>query len=190
MKDKGIVAPKSERKQHDLKDKFSASVAWGPRINATTPATEFNPRIEIDDLRTLFLNNHEIRDRKDGPYITRPMGGDYSRSDRNALPWRLVVADIDEIDADEIPILRRYLTESRLKCFVYSTFSHSPMQPRVRIVFVASREITLEEHPWVHRALKTMVPFSLDDCMAKPSQPIFLPACPPHLAEHAFSFEV
>jgi hypothetical protein len=175
-------------KRDELPSTFA--LARGERVSAVDESGgEFEPSLDLplDELRAL-LAQHVEREQKDGAYICRPMRG--KRSDANAQPWRLVPVDIDGLQADELPALKRWLDESAIAGFLYTTHSHTTKKPKVRLLLIASREITAAEHAFVHQALKQRVPFALDDCMAKPSQPIFLPAAPRSRISEAVAFEV
>ena len=165
-------------------------VSIGKHVGIVDPADGFEPRVELtyEELRDLLMN-HVQRATKDGAYCARPMGGDGKRSDRNALPWYLIPIDGDEILSTDLQVFLRWCKESKLKMLVTSTYSHTAAHPRVRIWLFASRETTATEHTFIHRALSRLIPFKIDDCMAKPSQPIFLPACPAETAGDAFSYE-
>ena len=165
------------------------SVAVGKHVGATDPASgEFKPQATFSYAKLVdLLTIHEARKNKDGRYITRPMSGDGKRSDANASAWRLVPLDVDELHASELQPLLRWCDESKLAGCLATTFSHRPDQPKVRIWLFASREIKTEEHVFVHQALSRLVPFKLDPCMTKPSQPAFLPACPKENLGEAFS---
>lgn len=167
----------------------SFTVSWGKHVGAVDPAGgEYNPHVEFrkDELIEL-LTEHRIRKSKDGPYITRPMRAPGLRSDENAEPWALVPVDIDELQAAEVPALLRWCDESNLAGCLATTFSHRSDLPKVRLWLFASREILASEHGFVHKALASMVPFRLDPCMVKPSQPVFLPSCPALTKNDAFT---
>lgn len=159
-----------------------------PNVGVIHPADGFeNVEAPFEELHAA-LTRHRIRDKKDGVYITRPMTlGDQSRSDANAGAWRLVPVDIDELQAEELEPLVDWFIKSKITGFISTTFSHRPDKPKVRLLLVASRDIEAEEHSFVHRALESMVPFKMDPCMAKPSQPIFLPSCPASEKANAFA---
>ncbi len=165
------------------------TVALGKHVGAIDPAgNEFVAEYIFPREKLLAaLTEHKVRTNKDGTYITRPMLRDGIRGDQNAGAWRLIPVDIDELQPGEVPALLRWAEESKLAGCLATTFSHSPKQPKVRLWFFASRDIEASEHAFVHRALTRMVPFKTDPCMNKPSQPVFLPACPPEGKGDAFS---
>lgn len=163
-------------------------VAIGRDVGAIHPGQGFDPRVELDWANLVeLLTRHEARADKDGRYITRPMKGDGTRSDANADDWRLIPVDVDELQPADLPLLKKWCEDSGLAGCFSSTYSHRPERPKVRIWLIASRLVTAAEHPYLHRALARLVPFKMDPCMAKPSQPVFLPACPPENIGEAFA---
>lgn len=115
------------------------------------------------------------------------MVGDKSRSDTNAAPWSLVPADIDELEESEIPLLLKWCDESDIAGVLVTTYSHRPERPKYRMFLFTDRPVLASEHAFVHRALSRLVPFKLDPCMNKPSQPVYLPSCPPEHLNDAHS---
>src|SRR5205809_4338849 len=80
-----------------------------PHVGAVRPEEGFeNIALPFDELQAL-LTHHAHRAKKDGPNFTRPMtGGDHSRSDANAGVWRLVPVDVDELQPEELPALKKW----------------------------------------------------------------------------------
>lgn len=160
----------------------------GSGVGITTPQHGFKARVKVSRKKLLaMLTEHQPRSAKNGPYITRPMGGDGSRSDANAEPWSIVPTDVDELDENEVPLLLRWCEESRLACVIVTTYSHRKGKPKYRIFFFTDRPVLASEHAFAHRALSQRVPFKLDPCMEKPSQPIFLASCPPEYISDAYA---
>lgn len=162
-------------------------VSLGSSVAVWREEQGFKPHVELTlEQLSEYLLSHDVRTKKDGPYFSRPMDlGDRSRSDQNAGAWRLIPVDIDELQREEVPALERWVLQSKLRCFLLTTFSHRPDRPKYRLLLTASRDIAANEHALVHRAIEAMVPFRIDPCMAKPSQPIFLPACPAEQEQHS-----
>lgn len=175
----------SARKKSE-EEKFALGKA--PHVGVTRTEEGFeNIEVPFSEL-VKVLTTHRIRDKKDGVYITRPMTkGDYSRSDANAGAWKLVPVDVDELQPEELPMVEKWMVDSKLAGFISTTFSHRPDRPKIRLLLLSSRETEAKEHSYIHRALETMVPFKIDPCMAKPSQPIFLPSCPADRQGEAFA---
>lgn len=165
-------------------------VARGEHVGAVEPGSSFTPRIEFDwDEFVKQVTTFDIRDEKDGPYFCRPMGGDGHRSDKNAGAWPLLPCDLDQLTADDQKALREYGEKQGLSMVIATTFSHTPDAPRIRLWIKCSRDVTAVEHSWLLKALASDFPFKLDLALAKPSQPIFLPACPPHRQADAWAKE-
>jgi hypothetical protein len=186
------LAPTIEQ-QATQGDRFLISM--GEHVGASDPQEpskgRFEPQVSLSREKLVeMLTTHRVRTNKDGAYFTRSMGGDGKRSDANAQPWPLVPFDIDDLQSDEMPLLERWVDESKLAGFLYSTFSHQPDKPKARLIFIASRAVTPEEHAFLHEAMAARVPFKIDPCMRKPSQPIFLPACRAESLPHAIAREI
>lgn len=126
------------------------------------------------------LRKHEVAITKGGRYF---VGGEYVNSERkeaNLLNRSLLTLDIDNIVGMTVDDLEMLLI-MRLECaFVaYSTFSHQPDHPKIRIVIPLSRTITPTEYREVSRDFTQMLPdLTFDPCSFVPNQLMYLPACP------------
>lgn len=137
-----------------------------------------------------LLTTHIVREQKDGEYICRPMGGDGRRSDANAEDWPLFPADFDELLPGDLERLDKWLEAQGLHAILATTFSHAAEAPRLRAWVFCSRDVNANEHAVLHQALLPVFEgFKLDIATAKPSQPLFLPACPEHKKSLAFARE-
>jgi hypothetical protein len=100
------------------------ALSYGNRVECTRLGDGFEqitrPFVDLVEM----LTTHATRSEKDGPYITRPMGGDGSRKDANAGPWSLVPLDADRLGADGVEKMHRWLKESGFAAVLTSTFSH------------------------------------------------------------------
>jgi hypothetical protein len=161
----------------------------GPHVGSVKPGDGFEPQVEMtEDEFIRLITTHEIREKKDGTYICRPMGGDGRRSDSNAEEWPLFPADFDDLLPGDIERLAEWFDKQGLKAVLSTTFSHDTDHPRVRAWLFCSRDVTAGEHGVLHQALLPVFEgFKLDVCTAKPSQPLFLPACPEAKKSLAFA---
>lgn len=165
-------------------------VARGDHVGAVDPGPDFIPRFELTWQEFVAaVTTFDYRAEKDGPYFCRPMGDSGHRTDKNAEPWTLLVADLDQLLPEDTKALHEWCEKAGLSCVLATTFSHSPDAPRMRMWIRTSRPVTKEEHPFLHRSFAAIFPFKLDGSLAKPSQPIFLPSCPPARANIAFARE-
>ncbi len=165
-------------------------VAQGAHVGITKPEDGFQPRNPVQwekfvNLVTAFT----VSDSKVGEYVCRPMGGDGCRSDANALPWPLLPLDLDELLPEDLSELERWCKEQGLDLVLATTFSHTTESPRVRLWVHCSRAFSATEHLFLFRSFSqgTFFPFKLDPATAKPSQPIYLPRCPPSREHLAFA---
>lgn len=165
--------------------------ARGPHVGAATPGTGFEPEVELEvDEFVKLLTEHHARDQKDGPYVCRPMGNDGRRSDANAEEWPLFPADFDELLPGDLEKLDEWFSSQELHAILATTFSHTIEAPRLRAWLFCSRNVTASEHAVLHQALLPVFEgFKLDIATAKPSQPLFLPACPSARKAIAFARE-
>lgn len=163
----------------------------GPHVGAVNIDTGFEPEVEVSEKEFVaLLTTHAEREKKDGPYICRPMGGDGRRSDANAEEWSLFPADFDELLPGDLERLDEWFSKQGLHAILATTFSHAAEAPRLRAWVFCSREVTSAEHGVLHQALLPVFEgFKLDIATAKPSQPLFLPACPAAKKQFAFSKE-
>jgi len=165
-------------------------VARGEHVAAVDPGPDFVPQLELtwdEFVREVATFDH--RPDKDGPYFCRPMGGSGHRTDKNAEPWPLLIADLDQLLPEDVQALHEWCEKAGLSLVASTTFSHASDAPRMRLWIRCSRMVTKEEHPFLHRSLVATFPFKLDDSLAKPSQPIYLPSCPPQKASLSFARE-
>lgn len=163
-------------------------VARGEHVGAVEPGSDFNPRLALTwDEFVKAVTTFEHRSEKDGPYFCRPMLGSGHRTDANAGNWPLLPVDLDELQPEDSKFLHEWCEKSGLSVVLATTFSHSPDAPRMRLWIRCSRDVTKEEHPFLHMAFAPAIPFKLDPAVRKLSQPIFLPACPPQRSSHAFA---
>lgn len=131
-----------------------------------------------------LLTRHERRADKMGRYFCAPMR-DGRRNADSAMPWRLFALDFDGVnDAPD-------LDKSRA-CFAdawhvgYTTHSYTPENGKHRIVLLLSREVTSVEHRELFHALADRLPFAPDPKLNHPTQPVFLPSCPPEATPSAW----
>lgn len=126
------------------------------------------------------LSKHSAAVTKGGRYF---VGGEYSTSERkeaNLLNRSLLTLDIDEIVGMNIADLEMMLLMSVDCAFVaYSTFSHQPDKPKIRIVVPLSRTVSPDEYREVSRDFASLLPdLNFDPCSFVPNQLMYLPACP------------
>ena len=160
-------------------------ISMGPRVEVVRPEQGFDSEQLVDtfEMFVRLVTSHDVRAEKEGPYIARPMPeGDGSRKDANAGAWRVIPLDADRLLPGQERIPGEWLRQSGLMGIVASTYSHRASAPRLRVWLIGDREITAEEHPFLHAALVKQLKeqgIELDPSMAKPSQPVYLPAHPP-----------
>lgn len=126
------------------------------------------------------LSQHEVAIAKGGRYF---VGGEYSSSERkeaNLLNRTLLTLDIDNVVGMTIDDVEFMLVMNIDCAFVaYSTFSHQPDHPKIRIVVPLSRSVSPDEYREVSRDFTSLLPeLTFDPCSFVPNQLMYLPACP------------
>lgn len=88
----------------------------------------------------------------------------------------MIALDGDRIDKD---FLDDYETNAPYTSFLYTTHSHTPDNPRVRLIFPLTRNITAEEFVAVSRYLAQMLGIDyFDECSYQPNQLMYWPSSP------------
>lgn len=88
----------------------------------------------------------------------------------------MIALDGDRIDTD---FLDNYETNAPYTSFLYTTHSHTPENPRVRLIFPLTRDITAEEFVAVSRYLAQMLGIDyFDECSYQPNQLMYWPSSP------------
>ena len=126
------------------------------------------------------LSNHEVTVTKGGRYF---VGGEYSSSERkeaNLLNRTVLTLDLDTADGLTVNDIEFILVMNIDCAFVaYSTFSHQPDKPKIRIVVPLSRPVSPDEYREVSRDFVSLLPeLTFDPCSFVPNQLMYLPACP------------
>lgn len=86
----------------------------------------------------------------------------------------MIALDGDRIDKD---FLDDYETNAPYTSFLYTTHSHTPDNPRVRLIFPLTRNITAEEFVAVSRYLAQMLGIDyFDECSYQPNQLMYWPS--------------
>jgi len=126
------------------------------------------------------MTRHEVAVAKGGRYF---VGGEYSSTERkeaNLLNRSLLTLDIDNVVGMTIDDIEFMLIMTLDCAFVaYSTFSHTPEHPKIRVVVPLSRPVSPTEYREVSKDFAALLPdLSFDPCSFTPNQLMYLPACP------------
>lgn len=138
-----------------------------------------NKTFEWDEL-VKRLSRHEVALTKGGRYFVGGAFNGNQRKEANLLNRSLLTLDLDNVDGLTIGDIEFMLIMSIDCAFVaYSTFSHQPDQPKIRIVVPLSRCVSPDEYREVSRDFASLLPdLTFDPCSFKPNQLMYLPACP------------
>lgn len=84
--------------------------------------------------------------------------------------------DVDNATPEFVAALKDKLT---FKCAVYSTHSHTPEAPRLRIVAPFTRDVTADEFMAISRFMAAELGIDMfDECSFIPNQLMYWPTCP------------
>ena len=101
---------------------------------------------------------------------------DNLRKVRNVTCRSLWTPDVDDATPEFIAALPKKLT---FKCAVYSTHSHTPETPRLRIVAPFARDVSADEFVAVSRYMAAELGIDMfDECSFIPNQLMYWPTCP------------
>ncbi len=83
------------------------------------------------------------------------------------------------LDGDRVPGDFADTFDPPFACAMYSTHSHTPERPRMRIVFPLTRDVTPEEFVAVSRLVADMIGIDyFDECSYRPNQLMYWPSTP------------
>lgn len=145
----------------------------------TELGTVENKTLSWDDI-VERLSRHEVALTKGGRYFVGGAFNGNQRKEANLLNRSLLTLDLDDVDGMTIDDIEFMLVMSIDCAFVaYSTFSHQPDQPKIRIVVPLSRCVSPDEYREVSRDFASLLPdLTFDPCSFKPNQLMYMPACP------------
>lgn len=113
---------------------------------------------------------------KDIGYFIGGASIDGARSAKSIPKIELLSLDADKAPRDWIEILNKTLP---FEWAAYTTHSHSPSAPRVRIIIPIKRSVSQAEHAYIIRAVAAQVGESwFDPSGFRPTQPMFWPSIP------------
>jgi hypothetical protein len=124
------------------------------------------------------LSRHEVALEKGGQYL---VGGAFKTSERKeeGLLFRsLLTLDIDEVDMNIDELMFLLVTRIESAFVAYSTFSHQPDRPRIRVIIPLSRNVTPDEYREFSRDFGSALDIPLDNCSFIPNQFMYMPTCP------------
>jgi hypothetical protein len=93
--------------------------------------------------------------------------------------------DVDHADRD---FLNRVILECPYKCIIYSTHSHTPEEPRLRLIIPTAREVIPEEYAAISRLFAEELGMDyFDDSTYEPERLMYFPSTP---SDGEYIFEV
>ena len=114
-------------------------------------------------------------DDKDGEYYVPSLFTGSKRITQEIDEVGLIVIDIDTSSRDAVMRTISLLKEDKIEYVVHTTTSHTPMNPRYRMLFNPSRVMTESEYRSVSRAVCERYNIKADSSSFKPAQLMFFP---------------
>lgn len=166
----------------------SLAIAYGNNrqaktwVNKTITYDELKDRLKVT-IRTSESAEEYAKMKKTDRDLAKDHGGfvagalAYGRRKVDSVEFRSMLAlDGDHIEKDFIAL---YESVAPYTSFLYTTHSHTPDNPRVRIVFPLTRNVTPDEFVAVSRYLADMLGIDqFDECSYLPNQLMYWPSTP------------
>lgn len=166
----------------------SLAIAYGNNrqaktwVNKTITYDELKDSLKVT-IRTLESAEEYAKMRKADRDLAKDHGGfvagalAYGRRKVDSVEFRSMLAlDGDHVAKDFIAL---YESVALYTSFLYTTHSHTPDNPRVRIVFPLTRNVTPDEFVAVSRYLADMLGIDqFDECSYLPNQLMYWPSTP------------
>lgn len=166
----------------------SLAIAYGNNrqaktwVNKTITYDELKDRLKVT-IRTSESEEEYAKMKKADRDLAKDHGGfvagalAYGRRKVDSVEFRSMLAlDGDHIEKDFIAL---YESVAPYTSFLYTTHSHTPDNPRVRIVFPLTRNVTPDEFVAVSRYLADMLGIDqFDECSYLPNQLMYWPSTP------------
>ena len=166
----------------------SLAIAYGNNrqaktwVNKTITYDELKDRLKVT-IRTSESAEEYAKMKKADRDLAKDHGGfvagalAYGRRKVDSVEFRSMLAlDGDHVAKDFIAV---YESVAPYTSFLYTTHSHTPDNPRVRIVFPLTRNVTPDEFVAVSRYLADMLGIDqFDECSYLPNQLMYWPSTP------------
>lgn len=166
----------------------SLAIAYGNNrqaktwVNKTITYDELKDRLKVT-IRTAESAEEYAKMKKSDRDLAKDHGGfvagalAYGRRKVDSVEFRSMLAlDGDHVAKDFITL---YESVAPYTSFLYTTHSHTPDNPRVRIVFPLTRNVTPDEFVAVSRYLADMLGIDqFDECSYLPNQLMYWPSTP------------
>lgn len=166
----------------------SLAIAYGNNrqaktwVNKTITYDELKDRLKVT-IRTSESAEEYAKMKKTDRDLAKDHGGfvagalAYGRRKVDSVEFRSMLAlDGDHVAKDFIAL---YESVAPYTSFLYTTHSHTPDNPRVRIVFPLTRNVTPDEFVAVSRYLADMMGIDqFDECSYLPNQLMYWPSTP------------
>lgn len=124
------------------------------------------------------LSTHETKSRKGGKFFVGGYFKDGKRLTESMVARSLITLDIDD-SGMTLEDLEFTLFLNIPSAFIaYSTYSHTPEVPKVRVVIPMNNEVTPLQYTAIAKRCGEQLGVKLDPASYVPNQAMFMPSCP------------
>lgn len=149
---------------------FNTRVSVGHSVNSKRVKTAKLGRKRFENFKVLDGDN------KNGDYYTVAVMKNKYRSEEQVDRVELIAIDIDDIEPREVRALEKKVFHSGLECVMHTTYSHTELKPKWRIILKPSRAMTDREHKCVVPQLAVYLGIEEFDRVSMTScNPMFFP---------------
>ena len=125
------------------------------------------------------LSKHKQANTKNGNYI---VGGAFDgtgiRTEEHLIERTMLTYDIDDSGVNFEILKFELLWNIKYAFVVYTTYSHEPDKPRVRVIIPLSRPVAPAQYRALAIEYAKVLDVPVDDCSYKPNQYMYAPRCP------------
>lgn len=150
--------------------------------NKTTTWEELKDRLEtpirttetVEEYKKMKKADRDVAKDKGGFVCGKLKGG--RRKIENVVSRSVLTLDVDNALAD---FVENYEMLSAYTSYIYSTHSHTPEAPRLRLLIPLTRDVTPDEYVAIARYFAAEWGIDqFDECSYKVNQLMYLPSCP------------
>ena len=137
-----------------------------------------NIELTWDELKEKLTTHKQAEHKKDGEFF---LAGHFKGSRRveEAMLFRsLLTIDIDHPEMSLTDLEYQLTMNIDTAYIAYSTFRHSPIAPRIRLVIPLSAPVSPDQYRILSRAFCDELGVKVDKASFVPNQAMFLPSCP------------
>lgn len=137
-----------------------------------------NKVLSFEELVKLLTTYKKVSAKTELPYFVAGHFTDSRRHTETLESRTLIVLDVDKFNQDLNALIEVLDNElNKYKYVVYSTISHTPLSPKIRIIFFLTKEIPVNKYSGITNTFISNLSFigNIDKCSFKPNQFMYLP---------------